>query len=90
MKNNEQISHLIVGLLVKFKQIINSKDDKYLFLDNLSKGLIITRYYLQIWKIIIESILPKIPKNQLQYPTIERYLSIYEQNTRFSVNKKSI
>ena len=47
-KNNEQISNPIVSLLLELKQIINSKDDKYLFLDNLSKGLIITRYYLQI------------------------------------------
>ena len=37
MKNNEQISHLIVGLLVKFKQIINSKDEKHFIVDNLSK-----------------------------------------------------
>ena len=37
MKNYDQISNLIVGLSLEFKQIINSKDETYLVLDNLSK-----------------------------------------------------
>ena len=37
MKNDEQISNIIAGLLLEFKQIINSKDEKRLILDNLSK-----------------------------------------------------
>ena len=37
MKNDEQISNIIAGLLLEFKQIIHSKDEKRLILDNLSK-----------------------------------------------------
>ena len=37
MKNDEQISNIIAGLLLEFRQIINSKDEKRLILDNLSK-----------------------------------------------------
>ena len=37
MKNYDQISNLIVGLSLEFKQIINSKDETHLVLDNLSK-----------------------------------------------------
>ena len=37
MKNDDQISNLIIGLLLEFKQIISSKNEKYLILNNLSK-----------------------------------------------------
>ena len=37
MKNDDQTSNLIVDLLLEFKEIINSKDDKYLLVDNLLK-----------------------------------------------------
>ena len=32
MKNDEQISNVIIGLLLEFKQIVNSKDEKFKFL----------------------------------------------------------
>ena len=37
MKNDDQISNVIVSLLLEFKEIMNSKDDKHFIVDNLSK-----------------------------------------------------
>ena len=39
MKNDDQTSNLTVGLLLEFKEIINSKDDEHLIVDNLSKSV---------------------------------------------------
>ena len=48
MKNGDQTSNLIVGLLLEFKEIINSKDDKHLIVDNLSKRIDNFKIYLQL------------------------------------------
>ena len=37
MKNDDQTSNQIVVLLLEFKEIIQSKDDKYLIVDHSSK-----------------------------------------------------
>ena len=48
MKNGDQTSNLIVGLLLEFKEIINAKDDKHLIVDNLSKRIANFKIYLQL------------------------------------------
>ena len=48
MKNGDQTSNLIVGLLLEFKEIINSKDDKHLIVENLSKRIDNFKIYLQL------------------------------------------
>ena len=74
MKNGDQTSNLIVGLLLEFKVIINSKDDKYLLVDKLLK---IVDNYKKIFTTMKDNNiinLTELPKNHLQNLTKERYL----------------
>ena len=48
MKNDDQISNVIVSLLLEFKEIMNSKDDKHFIVDNLSKRVDNYKNYLQL------------------------------------------
>ena len=86
MKNNEKISHLIVGLLVEFKQIINSKDEKHFIVDNLSK---IVDNYKNLFTNMKDNNIINLTEPSKKSPTESNKskISIYEQKTRFPVNK---
>ena len=86
MKNDDQISNVIVSLLLEFKEIMNSKDDKHFIVDNLSKRVDNYKNYLQLWKIIIELILPNCQKKS-STESNKRKTSTYEQKTRCPVNE---
>ena len=73
-KNNEQISNLIVSLLLEFKQINNSKDDKYLFLDNLSKRV---DNYKKLFTNLKDNNRINLTENSKKSPTISNNRKIF-------------
>ena len=86
MRNDDQISNLIVGLLLEFKQIIISKDEKYLILENLLKGVDDYKTSFTNMKNVNMINLRELSKITHKKSN-KRKKYIYEQSTKFPENK---
>ena len=86
MKNDNQTPNLIVSLLLKFKQIINSKDEKHVIPNNLSKRVY---NYKNLFTNMKDNNIINLTEPSKKSPTESNKskISIYEQKTRFPVNK---
>lgn len=86
MRNDEQISNLIIGLLLEFKEIVILIDGKDLILDNLSNR--VENYKNLFTNLKDNNIINLIKPSKITHKeSNKRKKSTYEQNTIFPVNK---
>ena len=86
IKNDDQTSNLIVGSFLKFKENINSKDDKHLLVDNLSKRV---DDYKKIFTTMKDNNVINLTEQPKKSSTEsnKRKIFTYEQKTRYPLNK---
>ena len=86
IKNDDQTSNLIVGSFLKFKENINSKDDKHLLVDNLSKRV---DDYKKIFTTMKDNNIINLTEQPKKSSTEsnKRKIFTYEQKTRYPLNK---